>query len=187
MYNSTSVPNIILGGIMQINLSELLSNEGKTIEVTAFYEPEAYETKTGTYPILEKKPMVFQFTNLGKKRILMNTVIEMALLMPCDRCLELVRQDFHIEVTREFNMEETEAHRIDALDETNFISGNSLDVDKLVYGEILLELPMKILCSESCKGICNRCGTNLNHGTCDCDTRLLDPRMAKVLDIFKNS
>lgn len=172
---------------MQINLSEVISNEGKFVQVDAVYEPDKFKTAAGDYPILDKKPVHFEFTNLGEKKIAMKAVIELALAMPCDRCLEEVRKDFHIEVEDEFNMNETDAQRIEALDEMNFISGSNLDVDSFVYGEILLSLPMKVLCSESCKGICNRCGTNLNHGTCDCDTRSLDPRMAKILDVFKNA
>ncbi|MFQ8840665.1 MAG: YceD family protein [Clostridium fessum] len=39
---------------------------------------------------------------------------------------------------------------------------------------------MKVLCREDCKGICNRCGTNLNLRTCTCDTRSLDPRMSVI-------
>ena len=172
---------------MQINLSEVMSNEGKFIQVDAVYEPEIFQTAAGAYSILEKKPVHFEFTNLGEKKIFMKAVIELSLMFPCDRCLEDVRKDFHIETEREFDMKETEAQRIEALDEMNFISGSNLDVDSFVYGESLLNLPMKVLCSENCKGICNRCGTNLNYGTCDCDTRSLDPRMAKILDVFKNS
>lgn len=172
---------------MQINLSEVISNEGKFMQADAVYEPETFQTAAGEYPILEKRPVHFEFTNLGEKKIGMKAVIELSLMMPCDRCLEDVRKDFHIETEREFDMGETEAQRIEALDEMNFISGSNLDVDSFVYGEILLNLPMKVLCREDCRGICNRCGTNLNHGTCDCDTRSLDPRMAKILDVFKNS
>lgn len=172
---------------MQISLSEVMSGEGKFVQVDAMYEPDRFKTEMGDYQILDKKPVHFEFTNLGEKKIAMRAEIALTLSMPCDRCLEEVRRDFHIEVEDEFDMSVTAAQRIEALDEMNFISGNSLDVDCFVYGEVLLNLPMKVLCSESCKGICNRCGTNLNHGTCDCDTRSLDPRMAKVLDVFKNA
>lgn len=172
---------------MQINLSEVISNEGKVMSADAVYEPDMFQTAAGEYPILDKSPVHFEFTNLGEKKVSMKAEIKLALMMLCDRCLEDVRKDFHIEVEREFDMNETEAQRIEALDEMNFISGSNLDVDSFVYGEILLNLPMKVLCSEDCKGICNRCGINLNRGTCDCDTRSLDPRMAKILDVFENS
>ena len=70
------------------------------------------------------------------------------------------------------------------MDEQPFLNGYNLDVDQLVCNELLLSLPMKVLCREDCKGICNRCGANLNIETCDCDTRALDPRMSVIQDIF---
>ena len=66
------------------------------------------------------------------------------------------------------------------------IDGYYLDVDKMLYNEILIGWPMKVLCSEDCKGICNVCGQNLNKGTCDCEDTSLDPRMSVVRDLFKN-
>ena len=56
-----------------------------------------------------------------------------------------------------------------------------------MYCEILVNWPMKTLCTEACKGICKKCGTNLNHSSCTCDTVELDPRMAKIRDIFNNT
>lgn len=172
---------------MQINLSELILSEGKVMSLEAQYEPDWYKTKVGTYKIVEKKPLLMKFTNLGNKKILLETVIDMTLQMRCDRCLETVLQKIHIDFSREFDMNETEKQRIESLDEINFMSGNNLDVDGFVYGEVLMNLPMKVLCREDCKGICNRCGANLNHETCNCDTTELDPRMARIRDIFKNS
>ena len=50
--------------------------------------------------------------------------------------------------------------------------------------QLLVNLPMKVLCSEDCKGICNRCGANLNIEQCQCEDSELDPRMASIRDIF---
>ena len=68
----------------------------------------------------------------------------------------------------------------------NYIDGYSLDVEQLVYNELLVGWPTKILCSEDCKGICNVCGQNLNKGTCNCEDTGLDPRMSVIRDVFKN-
>ena len=51
-------------------------------------------------------------------------------------------------------------------------------------GEILMNWPMQVLCKEDCKGLCPSCGANLNLTTCDCDSTDLDPRMAKIRDVF---
>ena len=65
------------------------------------------------------------------------------------------------------------------------ITGTVLDTDSLVYNEILIHWPMKVLCQKNCKGICKHCGTNLNEKACTCDHAELDPRMAAIQDIFK--
>jgi uncharacterized protein len=60
------------------------------------------------------------------------------------------------------------------------------DVDKLVYSEVLIDVPLRVLCSEDCRGLCYKCGANLNRGECGCDRVQLDPRMSVIQDIFKN-
>lgn len=172
---------------MQINLSELIQSEGKVMSIEADYQPNWYQAKGGNYKIVQKKPLQMEFTNLGKKKIQLETEIDLTLQMRCDRCLEPVLQEIRIDVSREFDMDKTDQQRIEALDEINFISGNNLDVERFVYGEVLINLPMKVLCREDCKGLCNRCGANLNQVTCNCDTTELDPRMAKIRDIFQNA
>ena len=72
------------------------------------------------------------------------------------------------------------------MDESSFIQNKELDTDKLLHNEVLINWPMRVLCKEDCKGICSRCGANLNQGSCVCDTADLDPRMAVISDIFKN-
>ena len=67
---------------------------------------------------------------------------------------------------------------------SNYIIGTSLDVDQLIFGEILVSWPMKVLCREDCKGICRRCGANLNLSECQCPKTEPDPRMAAIQDIF---
>ena len=70
------------------------------------------------------------------------------------------------------------------MEETDYLIGFELDVDKLVYAEILVNWPMRVLCKDDCKGICKVCGMNLNKGTCSCDSFVPDPRMAAFQDIF---
>ena len=61
-----------------------------------------------------------------------------------------------------------------------------LDVDEFVYSEVILDLPSKHLCREDCKGICFKCGKNLNDGECGCSTKEVDPRLAKLMELLDN-
>ena len=74
--------------------------------------------------------------------------------------------------------------RVNDLDESSYLTGMNLDVDRLVYLEVLICWPLKVLCKEDCKGICSRCGKNLNEGPCGCKEEPKDPRMAAISDIF---
>lgn len=171
---------------MLIDLHPLLSQTGKVKKLETELEMDKFQMKSGSYAIVTKKPMILEFTNIGDSKVEVKADIHIELDIPCGRCLELVRTQLKIETLREVNLSGTVSEEEAALDEADFIEGTDFDVTKFAYGEILVNLPMKVLCSESCKGICNRCGTNLNHGSCGCDTTELDPRMAKALEVFKS-
>ena len=58
----------------------------------------------------------------------------------------------------------------------------------LLIQEVLhMYWPTKILCKEDCKGICKKCGKDLNQGACGCDDFVPDVRFANLMDIFNNS
>ena len=171
---------------MLIDLHPLLSQKGKVKKLETELEADAFTSRLGKYRIVAKEPISFVFTNLGDGNIQVDAKFDVTLNIPCGRCLEDVRTQLNIETSRELNLSEDGLSDDELLDETDFIKGTEFDVEKFAHGEILVNLPMKVLCSENCKGFCNRCGTNLNHGSCGCDTTELDPRMAKALEVFKS-
>ena len=100
----------------------------------------------------------------------------------CDRCAaEFDRDiDFPIDVVlvTEFANEENE-------DEWVFpLEGDSADLDDIVRTVFVLNLDSKLLCKEDCKGLCCRCGKNLNDGPCNCQKEL-DPRFAALKQLLE--
>ena len=172
---------------MLINLTEVLSLEGKSKTYDANLEFTQFESRLGTYKIIDKYPLKLEVVNKGNRKLELNTFVKLSLIIPCDRCLTDVTTPLEFEISREIDLNESEEDRIEQLDEQDYIQGYVLDVDRLVYGEIFLNLPMKTLCKEDCKGICNNCGANLNFVSCNCEhDEALDPRMSVIRDIFKN-
>ncbi len=163
---------------MLIDLSELLLHKRKDQCFDADIEMEYFELSGSKYKITRHNPLKLIISFMDNNKIYLETGIDVSLIMPCDRCLDDVEVNIQTNISKEIDMTESE--------ESDIFEDKLFNVEKFVYKEILIELPMKVLCSESCKGICNRCGTNLNRKTCDCDTTQLDPRMAKVLDVFKD-
>ena len=145
---------------------------------------EAFESALGSMRIVEKDDASITVKHVKQKELLIDGSCRLVIQIPCDRCLEPVDVTFDLNFSK--NVDLSDNVQIDELDEKNYIDGYNLDVDKLLYNEILIGWPMKILCSETCKGICNTCGQNLNKGTCNCEDTSLDPRMSVIRDVFKN-
>lgn len=82
----------------------------------------------------------------------------------CDRCL--------CEFVREYSFDH-EHTLVTGSERDDYIvcPGFVLDMDELALSDLLLELPTKILCREDCKGLCFKCGANLNEETCSCLTQ----------------
>ncbi len=100
----------------------------------------------------------------------------------CDRCAgEFDREiDFPIDVVlvTELTSEENE-------DEWVFpLEGDSADLDDIVRTVFVLNLDSKLLCKDDCKGLCPRCGKNLNDGPCLCQKEL-DPRFAALRQLLE--
>lgn len=169
---------------MLIDLWSLLSYEGKEMAQEAEITMENFDTGRSVYEFADKEPIKYRFTHTGNKHVMIEAEGNVSFNIPCDRCLENVKSTISLKTSKEVDL--NEGSEVDDANEFLFMDGTQFDSEKFVYGEILVNLPMKVLCNENCKGICNRCGTNLNHGSCGCDTTELDPRMAKVLEVFNS-
>ena len=67
-----------------------------------------------------------------------------------------------------------------------FYDGVAFDVNLMVLEQIELAMPMKFVCKEDCKGLCYKCGADLNEGECGC-SREIDPRLSVLLDFNKRN
>ena len=169
---------------MLIDLNEVLKNDGKVMQTDVELETAVFSAQFGEFPIIGSESVSLHITNKGERKLAITGSTKVILKIPCDRCLEDVEHTLDIQFEKDVDMNQSDEDRRKALDEINYIDGYNLDVDKLVCSEMLVSWPSKVLCKEDCKGICSVCGTNLNLGTCDCEPTDLDPRMAKIQEIF---
>ena len=171
---------------MLISLSEIMTTKDKVVQINAPIDMERFDYEGESYDFAQKEPVNPTITNLGDRRVMIEGGTNISLTLYCGRCLKEMIYPMNISIQKEVDFNLTEEERAEGLDDTNFIIGYNLDVDTLIYDEILIDFPMKLLCREDCKGLCKKCGTNLNENTCDCDTTVLDPRMSVIRDIFNN-
>jgi uncharacterized protein len=100
----------------------------------------------------------------------------------CARCLEPV----HYPIQRQFDLlyrpagadaggdKEVELQDKDAA--ISYYHGDGVELEDLLREQILLEVPLKTLCREDCKGLCPHCGHNRNTGECECAKNVVHPR-----------
>lgn len=169
---------------MLVDLNEVLKNDGKVLQTDVDLDRKSYISAQGEFPIIRKSPVSLYIQNKGNKELHIAGEAEIVFLVPCDRCLEDVEVPLKLHFERDADLSHGDEMPTQESEEQYYIEGYNLDVDKLVCSEILVSWPSKVLCKEDCKGICPTCGTNLNLGTCDCEPTDLDPRMAKIQEIF---
>jgi Predicted metal-binding, possibly nucleic acid-binding protein len=160
--------------------------KGKIENIQAPIELKNFCLEGVEYPLVHKSFVDLTLSHYENQKMRIEGSAKLSLLIPCNRCLEEVETPFEIHIDKDIDFRQKEDDRIGELDETNYLSGYNLDVDLLVYDEILLDFPMKVLCDEDCKGLCKVCGTNLNKSSCSCDNTAGDPRMSVIRDIFNN-
>ncbi len=68
--------------------------------------------------------------------------------------------------------------------EFSFYEREEIDLSPLIREQVLLALPTRPLCKEDCRGLCPRCGANLNREVCGCRVTMSDPRFG-VLSTLK--
>lgn len=171
---------------MILNLSDVLSEQHTTIEKDVPIELGVFTSDAGAFRVIEKNPLSVRVEHMKSRELLITGKGKVTVSIPCDRCLTDVSKEIELDFVKNVNLDMPDGEQTEELDETNYIDGYTLDVDQLVYNEVLIGWPTKILCSEDCKGICNVCGQNLNHGACNCEDTSLDPRMSVIRDVFKN-
>lgn len=107
----------------------------------------------------------------------LRTRVELA----CARCLDPITQD----IARKFDLlyrpqgsdagkEEMSVTAAEA--EVGYYQGDGLLLEDVLREQVLLAVPLKAICSDSCKGLCPHCGQNLNQRQCACAEPLEDPR-----------
>ena len=70
-------------------------------------------------------------------------------------------------------------------DEIELLENGKVDLGDLARVAFILGMNTKVLCSEDCRGLCSRCGADLNLGPCSCKKEI-DPRLAALAKLLEN-
>lgn len=162
---------------MEISILDLKNGlvKEKEIEDSIFLDKEEFDHEVLENPKFD--------VNVHLRRdysgILLSMRYSGELKFTCDRCLSpselMVEDEFSTNLLEEI---EEELGSI-------FIDENTISIDKLLYDEVYVSLPVSLVCSEDCRGICSDCATNLNVDECKCKDEYIDPRLMKLKSLLK--
>ncbi|RJQ62191.1 MAG: DUF177 domain-containing protein [Desulfobacteraceae bacterium] len=112
--------------------------------------------------------------------------VSTSIRLPCGRCLTVFEAKISDEISLIFSRGLPVGETSDAeekeptADEIGLIrfQGEHIDLREAIQEQVVMMLPQKPLCSQSCRGLCPRCGADLNKENCDCKEPVLDDRLA---------
>lgn len=163
---------------MLIDLSELLKKKITKKSLSLTFPMDSFSEKGEVIEF--SKPVELSCTlSMVNDIINFDGNISTELKLSCSRCLENFYQEIHIELHELFS-----TNRDNRDDDIIFIDSDSIDITQIIQNGIVAALPIKLLCSDDCKGLCQNCGVNLNFSACKCEKNDIDPRLAKLKDMF---
>ena len=154
---------------MLLDLREIIEVPGKSVPFTCELDAEGLEFESvkeyKSNPVAEGR--VFNAAGI----LTLEGTLTADMTCVCDRC----GKEFDRRKSMELRAFISEGESDDP--EGFSLDGDKLDLDDTVSTLFVLDMDIKCLCSEDCKGLCSRCGADLNLGPCGC-RKELDPRFA---------
>lgn len=155
---------------LKINIHQIKENKSGQVHGRFIIDPSELSLPL---PKENWRTLTFDFTctNGGELYILTGTLVSQ-ISQQCCRCLA------PIEVPIEVIVQEHYCRNCSPTEDFHSFYGDEIPISEELRENVLLNLPLKPLCSSGCKGLCPQCGANLNKHLCDCQTVDLDPRLA---------
>lgn len=172
---------------MRINLRKAKEENDQFMDLDIHIDLESIE---GVHDFRIKKPIhgtgkIF-FTRDG---MFLSLTAEALIESSCSRCLKDFEETLQLKLNYEI-VSSKEAEEMDEEEDILVVDHEVMDLEKVIIEELIIKAPMKPLCKENCKGICNSCGQNLEEGSCNCTPHeevqeTIDPRLAKLKGLLK--
>lgn len=163
---------------LKINIHDIRQHKAAQISDTLVID--AGDLDLPELPGVDWKPLSFAFvlTNAGNLFILQGKV-EGDLDLECSRCLKPIVHRLEVDVLEQFS------RNPQGDEDIHLFFGEEIDVAGVLRDSILLNLPVKPLCSPNCRGLCPHCGTDLNQESCQCNPSAVDPRLAVLEKLIR--
>lgn len=168
---------------MKIDLSSVIKETGAEIGISEeimFSDEQFFD---GVYRLTKPLSVTGRIYNNGQS-LTLEAEVTGEIITQCARCLDDVKADIAFSIRELMSRREEES---DDSEDMILFDGYEIDLDAIVADNFIMNVSGKYLCDEDCKGLCPKCGKNLNEGECDCDNEYIDPRWQALADILNQS
>ena len=179
--------SVFQGAQMLLDIKKLKSEDER---VERRYEIAAFTDHETDYAIAAPVDLAFDVHERDDEYRLEGRV-STTLELTCSRCLEGYQLPVSTGFDRRYLPQKAEAgERASEVGPDDltiaYYCDDTIDLGHLMREQFYLVMPMKPLCKAECRGLCARCGTNLNASTCSCDTAWRDPRLEGLEALVQN-
>ena len=142
---------------------------GDTYALKGIYPLFSYTLGSHTVSLMQGVAYDLQFSNV-QEGILVTGTLKADGCTACDLCLEPAKLELDIDVNQLFFFQKPSQEEEDELEDDVYVLSQNhiIDVGELIYLALAAETPFVITCCDECKGLCPKCGKNLNKETCTC-------------------
>ncbi len=125
------------------------------------------------------------------ERLYITCNIKADLQVGCSRCLKSFTYELDEKVNAELVREESVIENDNLEDDLIFYQNDEIELVEMIKESIFINVPLKTICKDNCKGLCVQCGKDLNVEDCQCvieeeEEEILDPRLAKLKELLQD-
>ena len=167
---------------MLIDLADIIKKENGKLSISAEFVMPEISFMGEEFDFSAPLKVEGTITN-NSKSLELSAAVTGSASVHCARC----GKPFEAEIS--FPIKETlmrEGEEVPEDEDIIVYSGKEIELDDVIVKNFLMNVSVKYLCREDCKGICPVCGADLNEVTCDCGKDDIDPRWEKLAEIMKN-
>ncbi len=165
---------------MKVQISDIISGKDRSKKINYMLDVPQFDFEGDVIKPINPFEVVGDILSDGDILIL-NAKIKTDLEMVCSRCLDTFIYPIDIDIEERFT-----TNRDSGDDEAIVVMDDVLDITEIVESSIISTLPIKRVCKNDCKGLCQECGCNLNHNSCSCRKEDVDIRFEALKGLFDN-
>lgn len=165
---------------MKVQISDIVSGKDRNKKIEYKFEMPQFEFEGDKIKPVSSCSVVGKIS-ADSDILILTAEIKVDLEMICSRCLDTFIYPIDIDIEERFT-----TNSKSELEEAIVVFDDVLDITEVVETSIISTLPIKSVCKDDCKGLCQECGCNLNFNTCSCNKEDVDIRFEALKGFFDN-